>query len=77
MIKLSRKQEIENEITRIRKTIKDFADKDLYSANCIEVKYLYKQLRELNNEIYEMEDDEDYEPYFIDGSDVPVCGGYE
>lgn len=64
-------------IKEIRQTIKKFAKKDLYSANCEEVKYLYKQLRELEDREYEEEDDDDYEPIFIGGSDVPVGGYYE
>lgn len=67
----------EEKIKEIRQTIKNFAEKDLYSANCEEVKYLYKQLRELENREYEEEDDDDYEPIFIGGSDVPVGGYYE
>lgn len=67
----------EEKIKEIRQTIKNFAEKDLYSANCEEVKYLYKQLRELEDREYEEEDDDDYEPIFIGGSDVPVGGYYE
>lgn len=67
----------EEKIKEIRQTIKKFAEKDLYSANCEEVKYLYKQLRELEDREYEEEDDDDYEPIFIGGSDVPVGGYYE
>ena len=65
----------QKEIEEIRATIKDFADKDLYSANCEEVKYLYKRLRELENR--EPIEEDDYEPIFIGGSDVPIGGYYE
>lgn len=65
----------EKEIEEIRATIKNFADNDLYSTNCEEVKYLYKRLRELENR-EEIEED-DFEPVFIGGSDVPIGGYYE
>ena len=66
------------EIEEVRAIIKDFADKDLYSANCEEVRYLYKRLRELENRVDEIDYEEDnYEPIFIDGSDVPINGHYE
>ena len=67
----STKEEIES----IKKTIKDFADKDLYSANCVEVRFLYKRLRELEGQ--EPIEEENYEPVFIGGSDVPINGRYE
>lgn len=65
----------QKEIEEIKATIKAFADKDLYSANCEEVKYLYKRLRELENR--EPIEENDYEPIFIGGSDVPIGGYYE
>lgn len=65
----------QKEIEEIKATIKAFADKDLYSANCEEVKYLYKRLRELENR--EPIEEDDYEPTFIGGSDVPIGGYYE
>ena len=74
---MNERQEKMKEIEEIRKTIKNFADRDLYSANCIEVKYLYKRLRELEDRIDEIDYEEDYEPIFIGGSDVPICGRYE
>lgn len=64
-----------DEIQRIRKLIKEYAQHGLYSANCIEVKMLYKQLRELKNR--EPVPNEDYTEMFIDGSDVPINGNYE
>ena len=64
-----------SEIEEIRERINEFAKIDLYSANCEEVKYLYKRLRELENR--EQIDEEDYTPQFIDGSDVPINGYYE
>lgn len=68
--------EIEQEIQEIEQQIQNYAKQDLYSANCTAVKFLYQRLRELRNEQY-LNDDDDYEPYFIDGSDVPICGNYE
>lgn len=65
------------QIKEIEKIIQDFAEKDLYSANCIEVKYLYKKLRQLKDQEYLDDNEEDYEPVFIGGSDVPICGHYE
>lgn len=62
-------------IEEIRQLIKEFADKDLYSVNSMEVKALYRELRELENR--EPIEEEDYTPQFIGGSDVPICGGYE
>lgn len=67
----------EEKIKEIKETIQKFAEKDLYSANCEEVKYLYKQLHELEDEYYEETEKEDYEPIFIGGSDVPIDGRYE
>ena len=65
------------EIEEIRAIIKDYADHDLYSANCEEVRYLYKRLRQLEGRVDEIDYEEDYEPVFIGGSDVPICGHYE
>lgn len=65
----------EQEIQRIREIIRDFARKDLYSANCIEVKMLYRRLRELENRPQHKE--EDFTEKWIDESDVPVNGRYE
>lgn len=59
----------------IRKIINDYAKHGLYSANCIEVKMLYRKLRELENR--PQVEDEVYEEKFIDGSDVPISGRYE
>lgn len=69
--------EKEKQIKEIKETIQKFAEKDLYSANCEEVKYLYKRLHELEDEYFEERQEEDYEPQFIDGSDVPIGGYYE
>lgn len=74
---MSERQEKMKEIEEIRNTIQEFAKKDLYSVNCIEVKYLYKRLRELENRVDEIDYEEDYEPVFIGGSDVPISGRYE
>lgn len=75
---MSEKQDKMKEIEEVRAIIKDFADRDLYSANCEEVKYLYKRLRELENRVDEIDYEEDnYEPIFIGGSDVPINGYYE
>jgi len=74
---MSERQEEIKEIEEIKKIIKNFADRDLYSANCEEVKYLYKRLRELEGRIDEINYEEDYEPIFIGGSDVPIGGYYE
>lgn len=65
----------EQEIQRIREIIRDFARKGLYSANCIEVKMLYRRLRELENRPQPKE--EDFTEKWIDGSDVPINGRYE
>ena len=77
----SRKKEIQNQIEETKKVIKNFADNDLYSANCVEVKYLYRKLRRLEAELedveYEEPEEEDYTPQFIGGSDVPIGGYYE
>lgn len=68
-------------IEEIERIIRDFASKDLYSANCVEVKYLYREKRRLQAEIddadYEEAIEEDYTPQFIGGSDVPIDGYYE
>ncbi len=75
------KHDIKREIEEIEETIQDFASKDLYSANCVEVKYLYKRKRELEAILegteYEEPEEDDYEPQFIGGSDVPIGGYYE
>ena len=65
----------EKEIKEIKERIQRFAERDLYSANCEEVKYLYRRLRELENR--PQIEEENYEPVFIGGSDVPVGGYYE
>ena len=65
----------QKEIEEIRKEIKHFADQDQYSVNNPYVKSLYRRLRELEDREQVKEDD--YEPYFIGGSDVPICGDYE
>lgn len=65
----------QQEIEEIRKEIKKFADQDQYSVNNPYVKSLCRRLRELENR--EQVEEEDYEPYFIGGSDVPICGRYE
>lgn len=74
---MSERQEKMKEIEEIRDTIQEFAKKDLYSVNCVEVRYLYKRLRELENRVDEIDYEEDYEPIFIGGSDVPISGRYE
>lgn len=75
------KKQIENRIKEIHKIIDNFAARDLYSANCTEVKYLYRELHQLEAELegieYEEPEEEDYEPVFIGGSDVPIGGYYE
>lgn len=75
------KYNIEKQIEEIEETIQNFARNDLYSANCVEVKYLYKRKRELEAELknieYEEPEEDDYEPQFIGGSDVPIGGYYE
>lgn len=65
----------EERIKEIRRIIKDFADHDQYSANNEYVKALYRELRELEGR--EQIEEEDYEPVFIGGSDVPIGGYYE
>ena len=65
----------EERIKEIKRIIKEFADADQYSANNEYVKALYKQLRELEGR--EQIEEEDHEPVFIGGSDVPICGRYE
>lgn len=74
---MSERQEKMKEIEEIRNTIQEFAKKDLYSVNCVEVRYLYKRLRKLENRVDEIDYEEDYEPIFIGGSDVPINGRYE
>lgn len=75
------KNYIEKQIEEIEETIQNFARNDLYSANCVEVKYLYRRKRELEAELknieYEEPEEDDYEPQFIGGSDVPINGYYE
>ena len=68
-------EEREERIKEIRRIIKDFADNDQYSVNNEYVKALYRELRDLESR--EQIKEEDYEPRFIGGSDVPICGGYE
>ena len=63
-------------IEEIKRIIKDFADHDQYSANNEYVKALYKELRELEGR-EQIKNDDDYEPVFIGGSDVPINGYYE
>ena len=65
-----------SEIDEIRKTIQRFAEQDQYSANNEYVKALYRRLRELENR-EQIEEEDDYEEIFIDGSDVPINGYYE
>lgn len=65
----------EKRIKEIKRIIKEFADQDQYSANNEYVKALYRQLRELEDR--EQIEEEDYEPQFIGGSDVPISGYYE
>lgn len=65
----------QKEIEEIRKEIKEFADRDQYSVNNPYVKSLYNRLRELEGR--EPIEEEDYEPQFIGGSDVPIGGEYE
>ena len=65
----------EERIKEIKRIIKDFADHDQYSANNEYVKALYRELRELEGR--EQIEEEDYEPIFIGGSDVPIGGYYE
>ena len=78
---MSEKQRKLDRIEEIHEIIQDFASKDLYSANCETVKYLYKELHRLEAEVEDMEYEEpeewDYEPQFIGGSDVPINGYYE
>lgn len=68
-------------IEEIEEIIQNFAKQDLYSANCVEVRHLYREKRRLQAEIddadYKEEIEEDYTPQFIDGSDVPINGYYE
>ena len=64
-----------NEIEEIREKINKFAEQGQYSVNNPYVKSLYRRLRELENR--EQIEEEDYEPIFIDGSDVPINGYYE
>ena len=75
------KEQIKEQIEETRQIINNFAARDLYSANCTEVKYLYKRLHQLEAELEEIEyeepEEDDYEPVFIGGSDVPIGGYYE
>lgn len=66
---------IQKEIEEIREKINEFAKQDQYSVNNPYVKALYNRLRELEGK--EQIEEEDYEPYFIGDSDVPLCGDYE
>lgn len=68
-------EEKEERIAEIRKIIKNFADQDQYSTNNKYVKALYRELRDLEGR--EQIEEEDYEPRFIGGSDVPIDGYYE
>lgn len=74
---MSEREDKIKEIKEVRAIIKDFANHDLYSANCDEVKYLYKRLRALEDRVIEIDYEDDYEPVFIGGSDVPISGYYE
>ena len=74
-MELGNKMSNETRIKEIREIINDFAKQDQYSANNPYVKALYRELRELENR--EQIKEEHYEPQFIGGSDVPVCGRYE
>lgn len=74
---MNEREKTMQEIEEIRKTIQNFASRDLYSANCEEVKYLYKRLRQLEGRVDTIDYEEDYEPQFIGGSDVPINGYYE
>lgn len=64
-----------SEIEEIRETIQKFANQGQYSVNNPYVKSLYRRLRELENR--EQIEEDDYEPIFIGGSDVPINGYYE
>lgn len=66
---------IQEEIKEIREIINNFAEQDQYSANNPYVKSLYRRLRKLEGR--EQVPEDDYEEYFIDGSDVPIYGRYE
>ena len=66
----------QEEIKEIREIIDNFASQGQYSANNEYVKSLYARLRELEGR-EQVPDDDDFEEYFIDGSDVPICGEYE
>ena len=68
-------EEREKRIAEIKAIIKDFADHDQYSINNEYVKALYRELRDLENREQIKEDN--YEPVFIGGSDVPIGGYYE
>ena len=70
------KEEKEKRIEEIRQTINKFAKQDQYSANNEYVKALYRELRELEGR-KQIEEEDDYEPVFIGGSDVPISGRYE
>lgn len=65
-----------SEIEEIRETIQKFANQGQYSVNNPYVKSLYRRLRELENR-EQVEEEDDYEEVFIDGSDVPINGYYE
>ena len=75
---MNEKEKTMKEIEEVRTIIKDFADHDLYSANCEEVRHLYRRLSKLENRVDEIDYEEaEHEPIFIDGSDVPINGHYE
>ena len=78
---MANKEQIKAEIKETKEIINNFAARDLYSANCTEVKYLYKRLHQLEAELEEVEyeepEEDDYEPVFIGDSDVPIGGYYE
>jgi len=76
---MSEREDKMKEIEEVRRIIKDFADHDLYSVNCEEVRYLYKRLRKLEGRVEKIDYEEslNYEPQFIGGSDVPINGYYE
>lgn len=63
-------------IAEIREIIDNFARDGQYSANNPYVKALYRELRELEGR-EQVQEDDDYEEVFIDGSDVPISGHYE
>ena len=68
-------QDKQRKIKEIEAKINKYANRGLYSVNCYEVKFLYQQLRELKNE--PIKDTNNYQDFFIDGSDVPKYSYYE